>query len=156
MNCNMLDREIERSVLSGVWNRRHVLNCPEGPQIAYFDDEEQRTSPRCIGLFPHLARQARQAMNSRTTTSTSLVSTAALHIVTNAMLSNHQSLSSTYYGANSSSRTVILGILNFYCTFCIIRWRETVVGWCRRELNRQPWENDATEFCATRNTRTWH
>ena len=55
--------------------------------------------------------QSMETMTVKLPRPTFLVSTAALHIVTNAMLSNHQSLSSTSYGANSSSRTVVLGIL---------------------------------------------
>jgi hypothetical protein len=54
---------------------------------AYFNDnEEQRTSPRYISLFPQLARQARRAVGALATTSTSFASTPALCDVTNATL----------------------------------------------------------------------
>jgi hypothetical protein len=54
---------------------------------AYFNDnEEQHTSPRYIGLFPQLARQACCTVGALATTSTSFASTPALCDVTNATL----------------------------------------------------------------------
>jgi hypothetical protein len=58
---------------------------------AHFNEnEEQRTSPRYIGLFPQLARQARQTINAPAPTSTPFPSTSALRIITNAMPPNNQ------------------------------------------------------------------
>jgi hypothetical protein len=54
---------------------------------AYFNDnEEQCTSPRYIGLFPQLTRQARRAVGALATTSTYFASTPALCDVTNTTL----------------------------------------------------------------------